>query len=115
MPNVYIAGHYTNQYDGTIQAGGTISQELDMPNETHYGFYGVFSVPGTLNFEVRPDATFDKATLVDGSGDPIAVTVSGTTAISGEVLKPLAPYRYVTVEVTPAQTDGALFRFITKA
>lgn len=113
--STFIAGHYANQYDGTVLNGGTISNEIQLGNDVHFGLYGVFSVPGTLTFEVRPDTTFSKATLKDGANAAIGVTVNGTTAISGEVLKPLAPYNYVTVSVTPAQTSGAAFKFITKA
>lgn len=113
--NAFIAGHRENQYHGTINMGGTIANEIQLGNEVHMGLYGVFSVPGTLTFEVRPDTSFDKATLKDGSNAAISVTVNSTTAISGEVLKPLAPFNYVTVSVTPAQSGGAFFKFITKA
>lgn len=118
--NIHVSGHYQNQFDGTININGTTSlYEVDLANEAMLGLYGVFSTPGTLNFLVRPGAEggvqFPKATLKDGSNAAIAVTVSGTTAISGEVLKPLAPYRYVTVVISNAQASGAYFRFITKA
>jgi hypothetical protein len=113
--SAFIAGHYTSPYHGTINNGGTISNELQVGDFNQFGLYGVFSVPGTLTFEVRPDTSFDKATLKDGANTAISVTVNGTTAISGEVLKPLAPYNYVTISVSPAQSSGAFFKLIGKA
>ncbi len=118
MGNVHISGHYQNVFEGVIASNGTTTlTEFDLANENALGLYGVFTTPGTLNFLVRPDNTpaYAKAILRDGAGAAIAVGVTGTTAISGEALKPLAPFRYVTVVCTPAQASGAVLQFITKA
>lgn len=119
MSNVQIAGHYPGFVNGTILTNGTLSEEIPIMDFEMVGLHvGSGWVNGTIGFQVADKSDADGGTYVDllaSNGAAVAVgPVSGGFAISGDVLKPLAPYHYVKVKSSIAQ-DGAVIRIVLKA
>lgn len=125
--NVMIDGHYPSYAIGTIPAAGTLSQELDLSSWSMVGLIatnidgeaGTGFVTGTLGFYVSPysqndDRFTDYVPVKDTSNAAVAMTVSGRQALKGTDLEFLAPYRYVKLSMSTAQTNGVKLMFILK-
>lgn len=120
--NVLVSGSRTGIVYGTILAGGTLSQEIDLGEWTLAGLIAETSmVNGTLTFQVssKPDA--EGGTYVDLRGDQNAVynpaggAVSGTFALNtSAVMAALTAYRYVKIKSSIAQTNGVRFALPVK-
>ena len=111
----YISGYMPNIYDGTILTGGTISNQFDIADHSHMGFYGNGFTAGTITLQARPTESDDWADVVASDGSPVSIGHgAGAFAVSAVVLQALSPYRLVRI-TTEAQANGARVRFITKA
>jgi hypothetical protein len=118
-----IAGSRHGIIYGTLNAGGTLSQEIDLGEWTLGGLIAETSFGnGTLTFQVSSKADADGGLYVDLRGDQNAVynpaggAVSGTFALSSQsVVVALAGYRYVKIKSSIAQTSGVRFALPVKA
>lgn len=116
--NVSITQHNWNVLHGTINAGGTLTNEIDLEGYTEIGLYYTGIVNGTISFQVSniPDA--QGGTYVDlkkDDGSTLTIGPSGTSgAITGVALAALKPYRYAKIKIT-AQDNGAVFKVPVKA
>lgn len=104
-------------YYGTINGGGTITQEIDLGGFATVGLIATTSMAvGTLTFEVSDVSGGTYSALKDGSGNAVSIgPVSGTFAVSGSVMIPLSPYRYVKIKTSSAQSPGVQFALPVKA
>ena len=107
-----------NLLRGTILASGTLSAEIDLFDHVAVGLIYSGATNGTISFQVshKPDA--EGGTYVDLLGsNGVAVAVGPTAAsgaVSGAVLEPLAPYRFVKVKLSIAQAGGVELLLPTK-
>ncbi len=124
MSNVYTIGGASNVLRGTINAQGTLTNELDLSEYILNGMIVSGATNGTINFQVSayPDAsanagyTSSYTALYDDVGSLVAITLpSGASSISADKLRGLAGYRYVKIKTTPAQATGALFLLPVRA
>jgi hypothetical protein len=111
MSNVTLRDRAHGFFQGTILAGGTLTNELDFNGYTKLGVIYSGATNGTLTAQVSHKADADGGTYVDLLGsNGVAVTFCGPTgtsgALSGTVLEPLAPYRYVKFKMSIAQATG---------
>ena len=119
MSNVSIREFNNNLLRGTILAGGTLSGEIDLMGFTKIGLLYSGATNGTLGFQVavKPDA--DGGTYYDllgSNGVALAFGPSGASgAVSGVVLEPLQPYRYIKVKSSIAQATGVQLLLPVKA
>lgn len=117
--NVSVGQHNWNTLQGTINAGGTLTGEIDLQGYTHIGLMTATNMTaGTLSFEVANQSLASGgvyASLKDGSGVDVQIPGSDVFALSGEVMKVLAPYRYVRIKTSSAQTSGLLLKLPVKA
>ncbi|MDD5001483.1 MAG: hypothetical protein PHO55_10940 [Thiomonas arsenitoxydans] len=109
-----IIGHRPAVLNGTILPGGTLSSEIDT------GEYGVLGLIAATSF-TNGTITFRVSNLSDAEGgayvslkntdgdDKSFGPVSGTFALTGDDLSCLAPYRYVRIESSIAQSAGVSF------
>jgi len=108
MPNVSIAEHHYTAYVGTINSGGTLTQEIDLQGFVTNGLIIESGyVTGSLVFRVGHN-TGTLRSLVGSDGNRVATSSisSASFALSSEFLKPLAAYRFVQIETSAAQTNG---------
>jgi hypothetical protein len=108
MANVSIAEHHYTAYVGTINSGAQTTQELDLQGFTVHGLIiETGYVTGSLVFQVGHN-TGTLVPLVGSDGNRVATSsiTSSAFAVSSEVLKPLAAYRFVQIETSAAQTNG---------
>jgi hypothetical protein len=122
VANVMIVGSNDSQVNGTFGASGTLSEQFDLTNYTLAGLEIDGAANGTLNFLVSQNP-FIPGTLANNyrpvynsDGTAYALTIpSGNVAYSAAVIvSAIAPYRYVRLLSTPAQSSVAA-RFIVKA
>lgn len=106
-------------FQGTILAGGTLSEEIDLGDASLAGLLFT-STPanGTLSFQVAAysdnhaslSSTIRYADLYDDAGATVAATLpSALCAISTLVTAKIAGYRYVKIKSSVAQTNGLSF------
>lgn len=103
-----------NQVNAAFTNNGTLTNEIDLVGYSIVGLIVTGSMTnGTLGFMVSdlPDVpnrpggqagVYRDLKNADGSNVTIGA-VSGQFAVSGEALKPLAPYRYVRIKSSVAQ------------
>ena len=117
---MYIVGSRNNLFHGTMNAAGTLTNEIDLAD---YAAFGLMSdsnlVLGTLSFQGSPysdnetdaDKTPFYRDILDESGDAVTIgPVSGAIAIKSDVIvQALGGYRYVKIKMSPAQTNGVAF------
>lgn len=107
-----------NQLTGTIALAGSVSQSIDLEGWNVMGL--IFAptsgtlVPGSIQFRVSVDNT-TFVPLNDGNNVRVAVPF-GTTAVAytQTVISVIAPFRYVRIETTNAQGNGAKATFAVK-
>lgn len=106
MSGMFLVGKRPGILPGTINAGGTLSNVIDKSDWDLAGL--VVSTTMSLG-TITLFAGHDNGTLYavkNASGADVTIgPVSGTFAVSGVVLEPLRPYRYVAIGVN-AQTNG---------
>lgn len=123
--NVQIISHAHSYVNGTIPAGGTLSQELRIQDYVHYGLFaeqlnGTMNV-GTLNFmvsrfsELDPNYAANYVYVKDSAGANVALTLTGPQAYKGTDLEFLAPYKYVRIVSSVTQVNGLSLTIPTKA
>ena len=107
-----------NLFHGTITAGGTLTNEIDLGG---FSLFGLISdnnlVNGTLSFQVSAYSDNDSSNTSDyvdlTNGDVTALSFGATgsqIAVSAdEVVQALAAYRYVKIKMSNAQTNGCKF------
>ena len=117
---MYLVGSRNNMFHGTIIAGGTLTNEIDLAD---YSAFGLMSdtnlVNGTVTFQASPysdgETDADKTPLyrdiLDENGSVAAIgPVSGAIAIQADqIVQILAGYRYVKIKMSIAQTNGVAF------
>lgn len=115
--NVALSQHFSNQINGTIPDNGTLSQGFDLQGHAVIGLWAQLGVASTLTFEATYAPTGDYGAVVDETGAAVAIASIGTdpVVISADVMRTLAPYRYVRIKTADAQSGGADFWFVVKA
>lgn len=118
MPTVFRPAF--NTIIGTVVAGGTLSNEINLADfGQSAGLITLTSATSAaVTFMVSDKPDSDSGVYVDlkdAAGNYSLGTQAGLFAVSGELLKPLAPYRFVRVKFGSAQTTGLRFTFVTKA
>lgn len=100
-----------NVYTGTIPAGGSLSQVIDTTGYTLQGLALIQGagtlVPGTIQFRVGwiPGTLYP---LNDGANVRVGIPNSTTSvAYSYVAVQAIRPYRYVQIETSVAQGNGA--------
>jgi hypothetical protein len=97
-----ISGHYTGYLTGSIAASGTLSSEFDTSEWNMMGLIYSGMTNATLTAQVSHRSDLDPLggayqPLLGSNG--VALVLCGPTgaagAISGVVLEPLRPYRFV--------------------
>lgn len=115
--NVMLMGSNNQQIIGTMGASGTLSEEFDLSGFTQIGLLTDGAANGTLNFLVSVVAgTINDSyrLLRDNAGVAVAVTVpTGRGAFRESDMRVLAPYRFVRLLSTVAQT-GFSATFVLK-
>lgn len=114
MSNVMIQGHNYNLLHGTIFAGGTLSNEIDLMEFSLIGLIANTNVVNcTLTAYASAYSDLDSVNAAnwvivrDNAGAAVAWgPLANTFAISGEKLAFLSPYRYLKFSSTVAQTNG---------
>lgn len=109
--------------NGTINAAGTLTNELDFGGWSTAGLISDGNaLTGTLTFYASPFSDSDTqntsnyVAIRNGDGSALAITIAANRAISGdEIIQALAPYRYVKIGTSAAQTNGAKFYLPVKA
>lgn len=118
MSNVMKAGSNTTQIIGTMGTSGTLSEEMDLSGFTQIGLLTDGAANGTLNFLVSVQSLALGNTyrlLRDNVGAAYAITVpTGSGAMKASDMAVLAPYRYVRLISSVAQT-GFSATFVLKA
>jgi hypothetical protein len=102
-----ITAHRSSQLFGTINASGTATQVLRIDDFTLIGLQATTSMTaGTLTFSAGyVDGTL--GTVRTGTGATLSIgALSGTWSLSADELSFLAPYRYVRIFTSSAQTNG---------
>lgn len=112
-----LVGHATNAFHGTINAAGTLTNEIDVGEYAVLGLVATTTMtPGTLTFQVATASGGTYYELKDSSGTAISIgPVSGVFAIESGILTKLAPYRYVKIKTSIAQPSGLEFTLPAKA
>lgn len=107
----HISGAEPLLFRGTILAGGTLSNVIDISDAVLAGLIiETSAVNGTLTFQTAPTADGTYQTIKDKEGADEAVTLaSGTSAISGVHLNFLMPFRFIRIKSSVAQTNGLSF------
>lgn len=121
--SVQINSHYPNVMFGTILTGATLSAEIDLGGFAIQGLQTISTMAlGTISFQCSSVSTDYQATLGidayqplrDASGAVVQIgPVSGKFTVDSRVMACLAAYRYVKVQVAPAQ--GLSFALPMKA
>lgn len=119
-----LAETKNNLFHGTITAGGTLTNEIDIGGFTLFGLISDNNmVNGTLSWQVSAfsdndmvDAA-DYVDLTDGDGTAIEFGPTGTqVAVSAaEVVQAITPFRYVKIKMGNTQTNGVRFFLPAKA
>lgn len=118
-----ISGVRPGLLQGTIAAGGTLTNEIDMGGWSSMGLIADGSaLTGTLTFQASAFSDNDSVyaenyvDIRNGDGSALSITIAANRAISGdEIIQALQPYRYVKIKTSAAQTNGALFYIPVKA
>jgi hypothetical protein len=107
-----------NQLSGTLAIGGSLSQTIDLEGWNVGGLIisptsGTL-VPGSIQFRVSADNS-NFVPLNDGTNTRVAIPF-GTTAVAytATVLSVIMPFRFVKVETTSVQGNGAKVTFAVK-
>lgn len=107
-----------NIFTGTIPAGGSLSQVIDTEGYDLQGL-GIIQgagtlVPGTIQFRVGWVAG-TLYPLNDGSNVRVGIPHgTGSTAYSFVAVQAIRPYRYVQIETSVAQGNGASIKIPVK-
>lgn len=109
-----LSGRQISYIEGTVLAGGTLSNELNLSEYAILGFHAIDSlVAGTLNFKVAEKSSVDSGqynVVRDFQGNIKQTgSLSGKVSLAGDDLAFLAPYAYVRIEFGAAQTNGLRF------
>ena len=119
--NVMIAGSNASAITGTIGASGTLSEEFNISTFNTFGMLSDGASNGTINFLVSSVPLGTTGTLNayrllrDNVGAAVALTVpTGSGAFKDTDLHVLAPYQYVRILSSVAQT-GCSFTIVMKA
>ena len=106
-------------FNGTINAGGTLSNEIDLGDASYAGLIMTSTpVNGTITFQVAAfsdnhptlGSTVRYVDLYDDAGAIVSATLpSAKCAISSLIMAKVCGYRYVKIKTTPAQTNGLSF------
>ena len=103
---------------GTLNANGTISPQLDLEGFSVLGLM-IHDTPaiGTLTFQAGSGnpANLTWHTIVDNAGDAESLTLNASVAFGGDSLKFLEPYRYVRMVSSVQQTNGLQFSITMKS
>lgn len=103
-----------NQVYTSFTNNGTLTGEIDLVGYSIVGLKvaGGSFANGTLGFMVSDKPDEKSGVYVDlknADGSNVAIgAVSGQFAVSGEALKPLAPYRYVRVKSSVNQASSVI-------
>lgn len=108
-----------NIFTGTIPAGGSLSQVIDTTGYSLQGLGLVQNgtaalVAGTIQFRVGwvPGTLYP---LNDGSNVRVGIpNGTGSAAYSYVAVQAIRPYRYVQIETSAAQTNGAQVKIPVK-
>ena len=119
MPGVEINGSVPSLVIGTIGTNGTLSEEFDLTGYTLVGMLSDNATNGTLNFLVA-DRPLSKGNTYRPVRDNVGVAVpltlpSGSSAFRESDIKVIAPYRFVRIFTTAAQSSAPTFTFVVKA
>lgn len=119
MTNVMIAGVNSDTRIGTIGASGTLSEEFDLGNWSMLGLMMRNATVGTLTFWVSEQSIANGGTprqVYNSDGTVYSITLpTGNSAFSASVVvNAIAPYRYVRVGTSTAQTNSPTVQFIVK-
>lgn len=110
-------GSTANAFSGTILPGGTVAEAIDLEGYESIGL--VITTPmttGSIVFEIATSQGGPWIPLIDDTGNQVATSsLTGVFALSGEgVIRRLAPYRYVRLRTSTAQTSGLAFSVVVK-
>lgn len=100
-----------------MNAGGTLSPEIDLSDGVLVGLIGVGMAVGTLTFQVSAISETDPnnpslaayATVQGSDGTALSVTGNGTFAVDIDVMSKLAGYRFLKIKSSVTQTNGVRF------
>ncbi len=115
---VQLAEMKNNLFHGTMVAGGTLTNEIDLGGFTLFGLISDNNmVNGTLSWQVSAFSDNDTVNpsdyvdLTDGDGTAIEFGPTGTqVAVSAaDVIQAIAPFRYVKIKMGNTQTNGVRF------
>lgn len=107
-----------NQLSGGIAVGGSLSQTIDLEGWNVGAFLiapttGTLT-PGSIQFRVSVDNS-NFAPLNDGNNARVAIPFGTTiTAYTETAVKVVMPFRYVKIETTTNQGNGARCTFAVK-
>lgn len=124
--NVMISGSYSNYAVGTMDPNGTLSNEIDLGASKAIGLVIQNFTSGTLEFLVSPysdsdtyhTSAYSNARTLAAAKIATGTLPTGTSALGGDGLTFLAPFRYVKILAQNAQASSpplATFTFVMKA
>lgn len=121
--NVMISGSYSNYAVGTMDANAVQSNEIDLGASKAIGLVIQNLTSGTLEFLVSPYSDSDtRNTSVYTNARTLAAAKivtgalpTGTSALGGDGLTFLAPFRYVKILASTGQANAPTFTFVMKA
>lgn len=115
MASVQIASYNPSLVQGTIGVNGTQSEWFDLAGYTWLGLVVDGASNGTMNFVVGTAAGDSYRLLKDNVGANVAITLpAGGSAFRESDMRVLAPYRFVRIITSVAQSGGPTFTFVVK-
>lgn len=118
-----LAEARTNLFQGTINAGGTLTNEIRLDGFSVIGLISDANlVNGTITFQVSAYSDNDSShssnyvDLKDDTGTTVSVGPTGTQIAVGtdKIVQALSAFRYVKIKTSVAITNGCLFYLPSK-
>jgi hypothetical protein len=120
MAGIEINGSVPDLVQGTIGTNGTLSEEADLTGYTFAGLEIDNATNGTLTFWVSHQKlslgnTYRPVYNSDGTQYSLTLPTGNVAFSASTIVNVIAPYRYVRLVTSVAQSSAPTFRWVVKA